>query len=108
MANYNTTPEEISNYCEYGTSNEIGSAYLNERLVNYLAKHNWLEGQNAYTASGESASKLRIGLFDDHAVQNCAYSGDGTHFANLCLLRIRLLANILECMIGQEEGLHAI
>jgi hypothetical protein len=102
MANHNTTPEEISSYCEYGTSNEIGTAYLNERLIKYLTQHNWLEGHNTFTASGESASKMRIGLFDDHAVQACSYSGDDTHFVELSLLRVRLLANLLEC-IGQER-----
>jgi hypothetical protein len=98
MANHSATAEQISNYCEYGTSNEIGTAYLKKRLIKYLAQHNWLEGQKAFTASGESASKLRISLFDDHAVQTCAYSPDGLHFVALSLLRVRLLANLLECI----------
>ena len=86
---FNLTREQVSSYCSHGTMNEIGAAYLNERLYSYI---------NYHSVAWESAG-IRIGTFNDHDMESCNYTKDGRHYHMLNLVRLRLLANQLACIL---------
>lgn len=79
--------EDIMNYCENGTFNDIGSAQLNQRLQEFVEvnRHN---------------TSLFLHVFDDNAIKSCEYTStsDGRHFHPLNLIRIRILAHLLFCI----------
>jgi hypothetical protein len=81
--------EDIENYCFNGTFNEAGVSYLNERVRKFVEKN-----QNI-------SSKLFMGIYNDHDVETCPFTGDGDghHYHPLNMLRIRLLANHLQCLL---------
>jgi hypothetical protein len=87
-AQFNFTKEEAARYCEFGTMDEAGSDYLNERLRTYVKE---LEKQKP---------SFYVGIFNDHDVESCDYTSEGRHYKSLNLLRIRLLANLLECALN--------
>jgi hypothetical protein len=87
-AQFNFTKEEAARYCEFGTFDEAGSDYLNERLRTYVKG---LEKQKP---------SFYVGIFNDHDVESCDYTSEGRHYKSLNLLRIRLLANLLECALN--------
>jgi len=80
------TDLQIANYCANGTLSNHGSDHLNQRLRHFVDD---LEEQPG----------MYVGVFNDHDVQHCNYTkeGDGRHYHTLNLLRIRLLANYLQC-----------
>mmetsp|Transcript_33569 Transcript_33569/g.73962 ORF Transcript_33569/g.73962 Transcript_33569/m.73962 type:complete len:398 (+) Transcript_33569:180-1373(+) len=80
--------DRIWSYCYNGTFNEIGAAHLNQRLVEFvMARRN--------------TTKLKVGIFNDHDIESCSYTGelDGRHYHALNLVRIRLLGNVLKCFL---------
>jgi hypothetical protein len=82
--------EDIENYCFNGTFNEAGASYLNERVRKFVEKN-----QNI-------SAKLFMGIYNDHDVETCPFTGggDGRHYHPLNMLRIRLLANHLhQCLL---------
>jgi hypothetical protein len=87
-AGFNFTKREVARYCEFGTFDDDGSEYLNERLRTYV---NGLDNQKP---------SFYVGIFNDHDVESCDYTDDGRHYFRLNLLRIRLLANLLECALN--------
>lgn len=80
--------DRIWSYCYNGTFNEIGAAHLNQRVVEFvMARRN--------------TTKLKVGIFNDHDIESCSYTGeqDGRHYHALNLVRIRLLGNVLKCFL---------
>ena len=51
-----------------------------------------------YRQSGKCVTQF--GIFDDHAIENCNYTGraDGRHYKELNLVRVRYLANLLQAL----------
>lgn len=83
--------DDITRYCTFGVLNEHGSKDLNNRLWNFVQTR-------------QRTSNLIMDIFGDHDVQTCAYTepNDGRHFHPLNLLRIRLLANMIQCLYPQD------
>ena len=77
-----------------------GSQHMSQRMYRFVA--NFL--QNATTTATTATrgtllpSNLKIGIYDDSVIQSCDYTEvlDGRHYLPLNLVRIRLLANILD------------
>lgn len=88
---------DVSNFCRYGTFNEVGSSHLNARLESFVRRRqSQLVGQKTL---------LKLDVFNDHDVQSCNYTreGDGRHYHPLNLLRLRLLANQLSCILLENQ-----
>jgi hypothetical protein len=84
---FNLTQDNVAQYCEFGTFNEVGASFLNKRLFDFVNGLPEIAG-------------LRFQVFNDHDVEHCRHTKprDGRHYHESILLRIRLLGNILECM----------
>ena len=93
-----TPKQDIDNYCQNATFNNRGSLHLNARLKRYV------EGWKLRNENKHHASSLHVGIFNDYGVESCDYSKvrDGRHYHPLNLLRIRLLANTLHCLIQKN------
>lgn len=87
------TANEIADYCVNGTSNNLGSANLNQRMFAFTEELRQRHQNN-------SNNSMYIGIFNDNAVESCQYvrSDDGVHYHGAMLMRIRLLANQLSCV----------
>ena len=92
-AGVNITDHQIADYCANGTLSFHGSTLLNRRLERFL------------NGLGESPPGMYVGLFNDHDIQNCGHTakGDGLHYHSLNLVRIRLLANYLQCATAEAR-----
>lgn len=88
---HNITSYDLDNYCRNGASIEAGSMYLNQRIIEFVDLH-------------QNVTDVRIEIFNDHDIDNCLYTteGDGRHYFELNLVRIRMLANMLSCMFGED------
>lgn len=87
--------EDIARYCSKGALDEYGVKDLNHRLLEFVqAKQRVITG-----------SELKMEIFNDHDVQSCQYSepNDGRHYHPLNLMRIRLLANMIQCLYPKDE-----
>ena len=91
-------------YCYNGTLTKRGSQHLNQRFYKWFIQQtssmkNLDHAGAAYggAARKELPSNLRIGIFDDTGIESCHYTSirDGRHFKELILVRLRLLANII-------------
>ena len=105
--NENISEEDMALYCRKGAFNEAGSSYLNERLYKYVESAN---AKKESTSSNQNRSTMIIDVYNDHDVESCAYTNDmdGRHYHPLNLLRIRLLANTLQCHLQQHAQDHTI
>jgi len=81
---------DAARYCYEATFDLTGSQNLNRRVKKFLAENRPLL-QN---------SGLTVALYNDHALQSCEYTdpGDGRHFHTINLVRLRLLANMINAM----------
>jgi hypothetical protein len=86
------TRDNITNYCELGVFNEKGAGYLNERLFVFVKSLPEMPG-------------IKIGIFNDHDVEQCQHTQmeDGRHYHESILLRLRMLGNQIQCMAPREE-----
>ena len=84
------TRDNITNYCELGVLNENGAGYLNERLFVFVKSLPEMPG-------------IKIGIFNDHDVEQCQHTRDGRHYHESILLRLRMLGNQIQCMAPREE-----
>jgi len=77
----------IRDYCKNGIFNDVGSQHLNRRLFKFVDAR-------------KNSTSIKLAVFNDHDVQSCVYTpkGDGRHYHMLNLVRIRILANLLNCM----------
>ena len=80
--------DEIRDYCANGRFDDLGSVYLNRRLVEFVDARR-----------RDPATSVRIAILNDHDMQSCGSTrmGDGRHNHILNLARIRLLGNLLTC-----------
>ena len=81
---------DIKRYCQEGTFDEKGVQFLNDRLFHFVGK----------MAPANATSNLTISIFNDHDVMSCTYTKDtdGRHYHPLNLMRIRLLANMVQAL----------
>jgi hypothetical protein len=79
--------EDIENYCFNGTFNDAGASHLNERLRKFVEKNQ------------DMSTELFMGIYNDRDVETCPYTKDVIHYHPLNMLRIRLLANHLQCLL---------
>ena len=84
------TRDNITNYCKLGVFNENGASYLNERLF-------------VFVKSLPEMAGIKIGIFNDHDVEQCQHCKDGRHYHESNLLRLRMLGNQIQCMAPREE-----
>jgi hypothetical protein len=86
------TRDNITKYCELGVFNANGAGYLNERLL-------------VFVKSLPEITGVKIGIFNDHDVEQCQHTeyGDGRHYHESILLRLRMLGNQIQCMAPREE-----
>ena len=82
---------DITKYCQEGTFDEVGVQNLNDRLFRSV--------QNMINTNAATLN-LTISIFNDHDVMSCGYTRvtDGRHYHPLNLLRIRLLANMVQAL----------
>ncbi|CAB9519951.1 Cyclin-Dependent Kinase [Seminavis robusta] len=80
----------LTRYCQKGVFDEWGVKDLNHRVLEYVHQYN----QNNY-----KDTDMKVAVFNDHDIQSCAYSepNDGRHYHPLNLMRLRLLANVIQC-----------
>lgn len=92
LSDRNVTDEDIEDYCENGAFNDAGASFLNSRLQRFV-----------HSKRG-SVANMTLAVFNDHDVESCEYTEllDGRHYRPLNLLRIRLLGNILSCLLDIE------
>lgn len=88
LTGFDFSDEEVDRYCRFGQYTEVGAAYLNAQLIQFVA-----EAQKRNAA-------FRVGLFRDDAVQSCNTTHDGIHHRKNLALRIRLLANTIESYLA--------
>ena len=87
------TEQMMDRYCRDAIFTEHGASVLNDRLVRFLEQYQMDHGKEL------SQAGIRLALFPDHDVQPCKFSaGDGRHYFKLVLMRIRLFANLLQCV----------
>ena len=86
--------ENITRYCERAVFNDYGVKDLNHRLLEFVQK------QQQQQQKQRPSNNMTIAIFNDHDLQSCAYSApnDGRHYHPLNLMRIRLLANMIQCL----------
>ena len=89
------TVQDIQNYCTNAVLNEKGSSGLNERLYRFVDARRKQQHQSISTSPS-----IKLVIFNDHKLQSCETTGIGNarHHHILNLARIRLLANLLDCM----------
>jgi hypothetical protein len=105
---YHNSPEMVSSfvglddanltrYCEKGVFDEYGAKDLNHRIFEFVQEYN--SKNNQLKSSG-----LQMAVFNDHDTQSCTYSepNDGRHYHPLNLMRIRLLANVIQCLYPES------
>ena len=81
---------DIVRYCREGTFDEVGVQHLNDRLFQFVRD----------MPPANATSNLTISIFNDHDVMSCNYTKatDGRHYHPLNLMRIRLLANMVQTL----------
>jgi len=88
--------QDLDNYCQHGAFNNTGSLHMNARLKK--CAEGWQQqNENAL---------IYLGIFNDYDVQSCSYTEvkDGRHYHPLNLVRIRLLANTLQCLVQNTSS----
>jgi hypothetical protein len=80
--------EEITRYCSKAALDEYGSKDLNHRLLEFVQK------------TQPTLKIMKMDVYNDHDVESCPFSepNDGRHYHALNLMRIRLLANMIQCL----------
>ena len=91
------TVQDIQDYCTNAVLSEKGSSGLNERLYQFV---NARRKQQQQQQRNSSSSSIKVAIFNDHKLQSCETTtiGDARHHHILTLARIRLLANLFDCM----------
>lgn len=86
---FNVTVDKIKEYCRHGAFINHGVTYLNDRLFQHVKE-----------LQHHSSPNLTIAIYNDHDVESCNYTSipDGRHYHPLNLVRIRLLANMIQCL----------
>ena len=94
--------ENITRYCSKAVLDEYGVKDLNHRLLEFVQKRQPKGTLQQVTTTNRTNIKdaMTIAIFNDHDLQSCAYSepNDGRHYHPLNLMRIRLLANMIQCL----------
>jgi len=77
--------QDTNDFCRYGSLTEIGSQHFNQQI-------------NAFVKNLEPMENLTVAVYNDHDVESCSYTkeGDGRHYHNLNLLRLRSMANLIQ------------
>ena len=89
MSSYNVSEQALSSYCRNGHFTELGAQFLNAQVKAFV--------QEKMSEQEQNKSKLVVGLFDDHDIQDCDSTKDGIHHKDeMTLARLRLLANTIE------------
>lgn len=90
------TNDNIVRYCQRAVLDEYGAKDLNLRLQEFV--HNY-QAKNANTNSN-----MTVAIFNDHDIQSCTYAtlNDGRHYHPLNLMRIRMLANMIQCLYPKK------
>ena len=90
------TVQNIRNYCTNAVLNEKGSSDLNERLYRFVNDRR-KQQQQQHSISSPST---KLVIFNDNKLQSCETTrrADARHHQILNLARIRLLANLFDCM----------
>lgn len=88
------SPNNIYRYCSEGTFDEMGVRNLNTRLSEFVQQKQQAQ---------ENCTSIRtvlpdIGIFNDHDLESCRYTLDGRHYDSLILVRIRVLANLIQAI----------
>lgn len=92
MSSYNISELWLRDYCKYGHFTEFGAQFLNAQVKGFV-REKMFEKRNH--------SKLVVGLFGDHDIQDCNSTQDGIHHKHeMTLARLRLLANTIELYSG--------
>jgi len=81
---------QIKSFCYNGTLNGRGAAHLNSRLNKFV--------QNL------QPEVFQVEVWNDHDVESCEYTTahDGRHYHILQLVRLRYLANVILCYLGDD------
>ena len=101
------TLENITRFCLEGTFDETGVQHLNQRIRKFVEskqqeqeklQQQELEEEEQFKAA--STPTTTVAIFNDHDVFSCPYSKaeDGRHYHPLNLMRIRLLANMIQAL----------
>ena len=103
--------ENITRYCSKAVFDEYGVKDLNHRLLEFLQKQQKRQPkgklEQSTTANRTNVNDdMTIAIFNDHDIQSCAYSepNDGRHYHPLNLMRIRLLANTIQCLYKDNNA----
>ena len=98
---YNFTDEQIDRYCWEASGRDANSRLLNQRMRDFVTK---IKQKQAAEASVDATSSLRIEIYNDHDMQTCRYTpvGDGSHYRDLFIPRIRLLAHMIHCLWKED------
>jgi len=89
LVNNNTefpvSAQDTNDYCRFGSYTEIGSHHFNQQI-------------NDFVKNLEPMENLTVAVYNDHDVESCSYTkeGDGRHYHNLNLLRLRSMANLIQ------------
>jgi len=84
--------EDVVQYCTKGTFDDWGVQYLNQRIVDYI------HTRNKKAPLGPKNQTTLVELFDDHSLENCQYTTDGWHYHPLNLMRLRVMANMVQAL----------
>lgn len=89
----------IYRYCSEGTFDEEGVRKLNARLLDFV-KQKQKEQNNGSTLT--AAAPSTVAIFNDHDLESCRFTLDGRHYDPLLLVRIRVLANMVQALYGRK------
>jgi len=81
--------EDVRRFCTYGQFTDVGSRYLNDKMVEFVKKVQERD-------RSEGGSRLTVGLYNDHDVENCDTTDDAIHHKKGVVMRLRLLANTID------------
>ena len=87
---YFLSKDSVERYCERGALEEHSVKDLNHRLLEFVDKYNKQSHQ----------SNMTVAIYNDHDVESCEFTDDedGRHYHPLNLMRIRLLAHVIQCL----------
>ena len=90
--------EDLYRYCSEGTFDEEGVRKLNARMVDFVQRKQ--EELRVAAASTAAPPPPTVAVFNDHDLESCLYTTirDGRHYRALNLVRIRVMANMIQAL----------
>ncbi|KAL3933514.1 MAG: hypothetical protein SGBAC_010367 [Bacillariaceae sp.] len=104
---------QIEEICELGTFDENGSFFLNARMSKWVnqmqtekTKELARDDDDGGCSTKTSCTRSRLQYFNDHDIESCEFTEerDGRHYPKLSLVRLHLLAILLDCTRMQRLG----